>query len=527
MSSVKLIYKKGTAEAWSRTTRALFLDGVLIHECDTGRFKLSDALRRYSELPYLDVKMGHLVYRLWRVLKWNSSFCGFFSSKEHLPPASVSDGHSAIVLTQNSADMYTCYQHNMWCLQDQWKMPESLEDPMFASLLTEEERRLAALGGPGTLQYCGSDGQKWAECFVATLKDKNLDATDVGWMTAWFANAIVHSQDRDLWTARRFTKSDLLGALVSFVAHLSKLKKNIAVGERYEATPVIAELAAWADMRGLKLNDPDQVPNPNWDQYLVRKIELRTTLAAQLKAVKDTLQKLHLSSSEFDRVADSFDLPDAAEEKSTTEDKVVGRVDDSLENQPAETQLPLSQHPTPPDGAIQLIALKEYDTRNELVSDGVFRPGCTEYLFYLTKNLNVSDTARVLADGRVDTLYIKVETDDIGSSSEIFAISTPVSFKYVQLPNSDDAEINTELEYVLSSAEVTITGTPSAILARLSVPAHLKIKFFSRVNLDTGIISGMGSIGSWTIHATADAERFFRKFSISLLGYRPILFTTK
>ena len=43
----------------------------------------------------------------------------------------------------------------------------------------EKERRLAALGAANTLEYCGSDGQKWAECFVATLKDKNLDATDV------------------------------------------------------------------------------------------------------------------------------------------------------------------------------------------------------------------------------------------------------------------------------------------------------------------------------------------------------------
>jgi len=40
-----------------------------------------------------------------------------------------------------------------------------------------------------------TDARQWAQAFVETLEIHNLDATDVDWMTTWFANAMMTTYD--------------------------------------------------------------------------------------------------------------------------------------------------------------------------------------------------------------------------------------------------------------------------------------------------------------------------------------------
>lgn len=45
------------------------------------------------------------------------------------------------------------------------------------------------------LKLCGADARMWARAFCEIVRERNLDATDVEFMTGWFANAIETACD--------------------------------------------------------------------------------------------------------------------------------------------------------------------------------------------------------------------------------------------------------------------------------------------------------------------------------------------
>lgn len=59
-----------------------------------------------------------------------------------------------------------------------------------------EETRTARTGMTDgeLLDYCGDDGQRWAQQFVETVRQNPAIPLDVGTMTGWFANAIEAAQ---------------------------------------------------------------------------------------------------------------------------------------------------------------------------------------------------------------------------------------------------------------------------------------------------------------------------------------------
>ena len=46
---------------------------------------------------------------------------------------------------------------------------------------------------------CGDDAAKWAKQFCKTAATLGHTGIDEGWMTAWFASAIEHSNDVRRW----------------------------------------------------------------------------------------------------------------------------------------------------------------------------------------------------------------------------------------------------------------------------------------------------------------------------------------
>jgi hypothetical protein len=51
------------------------------------------------------------------------------------------------------------------------------------------------MDGPGLLAACGADAEKWAVAFNQHAVKLGYSEMDEGWLTTWFANAIIHSYD--------------------------------------------------------------------------------------------------------------------------------------------------------------------------------------------------------------------------------------------------------------------------------------------------------------------------------------------
>ena len=173
------------------------------------------------------------------------------------------------------------------------------------------QQELANMTSASILEYCGADAQKWAECFVAILTVKNLDAGDAAWMTSWFANAMMRMHDEDLWSARRFTKSGVVGALYSFVAHLNNLKPHMFISGNYSTEPLLYQLELWAKEHALDVAEENI--DLSWDQYLIRRRTNDEALVNKIIELKALLNEQNRSEGALDQFVLSQGLTDQVE----------------------------------------------------------------------------------------------------------------------------------------------------------------------------------------------------------------------